>query len=414
MSEYQELLKNKDFVKFWIGGTVSKLGDQLNVVAISWLILEATGSASFIGIALSAFAVPMIVTSFFMGILLDRFSRKYLLILDNIARGILYSSITIIYWLELFSLPALMIIMFMAGILSTISRVGSATVIPNLVPDEQLEKANGLSQITWQLAYLSGPALGGVLTSIIGPSYTLIVDSLTFWIFSGLMLTIPAYKYYEKDNQQEDEHKSSDWFQEGFRFLIKRKDLLIITIATTMFYFTYAPMEPALPLFTQVELNQGASIYGVIKSVMSVGMIVGTLIWGYFKIKANPLFTVSVIILLWGITNMAFAYSNTIFLAFITIFFAGFVFGPYNLVVTTYKQRTIEDRKHGRVFGVMNSVSAAGLPLGQVAGGFLVDATTAQFTLFAAGLLSVLVAILVVFSINAFHIKPMTTDKKTL
>lgn len=404
MGAYQELLKNKDFVKFWIGGTISKLGDQLNVVAISWLILEVTGSASFIGIALSAFAVPMIATSFFMGILLDRFSRKKLLILDNIFRGILYASIPLIYWWELFSLPVLMGIMFIAGILSTISRVGSATVIPNLVPNDQLEKANGLSQITWQIAYLSGPALGGVLTGLIGASYTLLVDSLTFWIFSGIMLTMPAFKFYE---QNEGASANSDWFKEGFRFLLKRKDLLIITFGTTMFYFTYAPMEPALPLFTQVELDQGASIFGIIKSVMSVGMIIGTFLWGYFKIKGNPLYTVGIIILLWGVINMAFAYSSTLYLAFLTIFLAGFVFGPYNLVVTTYKQRTIEDHRRGRVFGVMNSLSAAGLPLGQVAGGFFVDATSAQFTLFMAGLLSVFVALIVVLCMKIFSIRPV-------
>ncbi len=149
-----QTFKNFSFIKFWIGSFISQLGDQFGAVAISWLVLQTTDSSAMVGTVLAAYAIPMLIASFYAGVLLDRFSRKTLLIIDNGIRGCLYASMPLLYYIDFFNIALIMSIMVLAGALSTVSRVGSVSVIPNIVSHKELDKANASVQISWQIAYL--------------------------------------------------------------------------------------------------------------------------------------------------------------------------------------------------------------------------------------------------------------------
>ncbi len=178
----------------------------------------------------------------------------------------------------------------------------------------------------------------------------------------------------------------------GMRFLVKDRLLLIMTGATLFFNLTYGPLEPALPVFVKDVIETGPELLGFLWTSLSIGMIVGTLIWVKVNPKWNPVTITSIIIFLWGLANIGFANTDGIIMALGAIFMAGFVFGPYNVVTTTYEQRSIPDHLRGRVLGLINSLTAAGLPLGQLLGGFLVENFSVRRTILWAGIASLIVA----------------------
>ncbi|WP_085505194.1 MFS transporter [Thalassobacillus devorans] len=217
-----------------------------------------------------------------VGVILDQYNRRTLMVVDNLCRGMLLLLIPLLHWNGLLTLSIILLIVFINGLLSAFTDIGSITILPAFVSKKELENANALLAIAGQTGYLIGPAVGGFLTSFLGASVTLLVTVGFFLMASFLYFRIPEEVFHQDksrilhtDPWKEKIQNIITDLRESFSFLKRHKILMVIASVTLAFNVTYAPLEPVLPVFVGESLSGGSSTLGLIWSVFAVGALAG-------------------------------------------------------------------------------------------------------------------------------------------
>lgn len=371
-----------------------QLGLQFSTIALTWFVLQTTGSAARIGIVLALFPVSRMITSPLIGFVIDRFARRALMVIDNLCQAILYLLIPALQWTHTLSYLLLLAIVALAGALSPLSMIGRGVILPNIVAADELELANGFSQLRMSFVSLFGPAVGGVLVGFFGAPATLFITAACYALYVASLLLIPASRYSSTDDTVEKGNISEPQLN-GFQYLFGVPLLLLLIIITLFFNLTYGPMEPALPILVSKVFHAGASVLGIIWSSFAVGSLLGTVLWSRFRPRRSLRLSISGIILCWGVFSGGVGISGHPWQAMLIMFLGGVTFAPYNILAATMQQKLIPDRHRGKVYGVMQSITSVGLPIGQLAGGFLVKEIGAGTTIFAGGVATILLGIVV-------------------
>lgn len=185
-ASYSGLLRgNRNFRLLWMAQVVSETGDWLYTVAVYSLLLEFTGSAKAVGFAFILQVLPQFFMAPLAGILNDRLSRKKLMIFADWTRAAIVLCMMLArsagtIWL-------LYLLLFLETLLWGLFEPARNSVIPNIVEEGDVVRANTLSAITWSFNFASGAALGGLIASFFGRDTVFALDSATF-IVSALCL----------------------------------------------------------------------------------------------------------------------------------------------------------------------------------------------------------------------------------
>lgn len=375
---YGMLWANRPFRSLWVGTLAMRLGLQIGVIDLTWLVLKATGSGEKIGLALALYAVGDIVASPFVGVLLDRWPRKMLLSTDVLAQGLLFMVLGILFAVHQLPYWLLLGLVFLGGMLSPLAYLGRMIILPNVVSEEAWETANTAMQLNMNLVTLLGPALGGVLVALMGVSGTVMVTALTSFFYCGTLLSIPQGLYQSHQVRHPEPFKEE--MVVGWRFLRTVPLLLTLVVVTLGFSLTYGPLEPALPILVHSVFHAGPQMLGLLWSGFAVGAVAGTFLWGYYRPNWSLRSVVASITILWGICSGMVGVTANPWIAIIFLALGGFTYAPYTILYSVWRQRLVPDTLRGKVFGAINSVTGIGLPLGQALGGFLIGAVGAPNT----------------------------------
>ena len=163
MDAYRRVLRDRRFALLWGGVTVSLFGDALTWVSLVWLTFELGGGPADVGILAVCYTAPVIVGGLVAGVLLDRYDRRRLLIADNTIRGLAMLSVPIAAAMGTLGQAQLDIVAAVYGLLYMISLAGFPSIIPDLVPADDLSTANALESLSFSVGGVAGPALAGLL-----------------------------------------------------------------------------------------------------------------------------------------------------------------------------------------------------------------------------------------------------------
>ncbi len=397
----------------------AQLGMTMSWIALTWLVLRETGSATNIGLVLAAYPVAQMITSPFIGIVLDRWPRKILMLFDNVAQLVLYALIPVVEWFIRIPFLFLLVLFILAGALSPISMIGRSVLVPNLVTDEELEAANALTQVRINLVTLLGPALGGMLIGFIGAPLTFLVTSGCFLVYVVTLIAIPA-RMYAADLSANPASRGSKpdgtWLTrlgEGWVYLYRVPLLFLLTMITLFFDLTYGPLEPALPVLIAQKFHGQASMLGMMWSSFAVGALLGTLLWGRFRPQWSVRWVTSSIIVCWGLCSGILGLAQSPWLAMASLFLGGFTYAPYNVIYATCQQRLVPDQIRGKVYGATTTMTGAGLPVGYLMGGVMVASLGAPLTVLIGGAACVLLGLGVFLLRRPWNVETAKSEKRT-
>jgi MFS family permease len=271
-SSVRALLANKSFIALFVGQMMSQAGDQFVLIAGLYLVNQMLGSQLAIaGIAL-ALALPRLPLSLLAGVVVDRWSRKKLMILSDLLRALVVLSPLLI------RRPSQIWILYVAGVvlgsLTTFFEPARNAVIPNIVPQEHLFLANGMIQATFIVGTVVGAAAAGFAVDAYSPYYAFIFDSATFLFSAGAisMMAIPP--------RPPQRHKATVrelWRQlaVGVRF-IRRSSLLLRIMGVTAVAALGLSAIIILGIgFLEQELGVSASGFGVVVAAIGMGVALG-------------------------------------------------------------------------------------------------------------------------------------------
>ena len=379
-------LRSPAFLRFWVGLSISYVGDQFTTIALIWFVMQLTGSGVAISLVLLCFQLPSMVTGPLLGAILDRLSPRVVMGMDNCARALLIGAIPVLSWAGMVQLWQIAALALVAGMLSPATTVGMRVLLPHLVPEDALPRANALASTSLQFAYLVGPVLAGILVTHVGGAYALLLDAGSFLLMGLLVfsLPLPAASGSHAEPTKASATKTSGLG--GFALLLRTKELRLLTSLTVVFFFSYGPLEAALPLFSDRILQADAQGYGLLWTGFGVGALVGALCTNVVATRVRPGISQPLIAILWGGFLCPLLLFHSLPLALLCLALGGCSWAPYVPIEASLLQRLIEPSMRGQVFGTRLALTTAAAPLGTLVGGLLLQSLAPDVVIGLSGI----------------------------
>ena len=259
-----------------LGQAVSMLGSHGIQFALIWWLAEKTSSPLMLGISGFAAYLPMTLFSPLAGIAADRYNRKFISVFSDMGMG----SAALIYavLLYFFDLPVwtVFVMLCVRGIGSTFQQPAIQSIIPQLVPKDQLVKTNGWMQLLNSGSFLLGPVIGASLYAIF-PMPIVLMSDVAGAILASIALAVVKIPELEK-TEQEEQHFIAE-IKEGLQVFKEDKKLFYIVIAEALCMFFYAPLSSLYPLMTSDYFKLSAMYGSAVELSFAIGMMVSSLLF---------------------------------------------------------------------------------------------------------------------------------------
>lgn len=380
---YRFLFAIREYRYLYFSQTLSFIGDQLGAVAVAVLVFNRTGSGFLSAVAYASAWLPGIFGGPVLSFLADRFPRRTVLVVCDLARALL----VLVFVLPTVSIGVSLVVLYVAHLFTPVFSSARSALMPDVLPGDSYVLGNGLGNITGQICQLIGLPLGGLVVAVAGPVPALLANSVTYVVSAALIVLGVQRRPLVIDS------KSSPGFWretvDGLRYVTAdpwlRNCLLLVWIASA---FCFAP-EGIAYLFA-LELGGGPTTAGILLAAPSVGFVAGTyfltrMVTGQRRERllswAALLSTAALMPLLW-------AADLPLVLGLLCLSGVGAAFSaPLNAVFV----RRVDPVYRGRAMGVAISGLLAAQGLGFLAAGWAVQAgASPSATAGASGVLGTL------------------------
>lgn len=352
---------------------ISATGNGIVIVALPWLVLEETGRATDAAIVAGAATLPLLLASLFSGTVVDRFGRRPTSLASDALSALSVAAIPVAAGTVGLSVPVLAALAALgatfdpAGISARESMLPAATKAAGW----RLDRVNSLYEANYNVAYLIGPGVGGVLIALVGPETTLWVTAVCFVLS---IATIAFLRLEHAGRPDRATRPKSMWSGtlEGLRFVWRDRLLRTLALVDMVIVALYMPIESVL--FPKYFTDQGEPAQlGWVLMAMSIGGLVGALAYGALAphLSRRNLMLVAVSGLGLSMIGMAFLPPLWVLLALSVVI--GLVYGPVGPIANWAMQTRSPEHMRGRVVGVMTSTAYAAGPLGYMLAGPLID-----------------------------------------
>lgn len=385
---YRSLLSDRSFSPYFVGESVSSVGDAMSEVAIVLVAMSLVG-ADMEGRALAAatiaYLLPGVVTGTLMGRWLRRVSPHRLLLCDSLWRFGWFALIGLLHSRDALSLPALLVCLGAAALTKPAGLAGGKAIIPILVAPHRHLHANSLVSLVVQGAMMVGPALAGLVASIWTPVTALVVDGISFLALTvGVLVSIRRGGVPSTPSAEDEVVGVGDGSSPARTGTTRtRSDLLRIALpvfATTgFFHLLYGGFVVSLPLLADARSSEdgGAALLGLMWSFFGVGAVSSGVLAPRFPALVRPA-ALPLMAMGWGVCMCVIAVVPQPSVMILAMLFGGLSYGPYTAVVATMLQRDLPGPDMIEVSGYYGVLTTAASPVGiMVAGLVLSDATPA-------------------------------------
>jgi len=385
MRAFAALKGNPSFRRFWLGMLISRTGDVVTVVAISWLVLELAGPAA-LGLVVLCQGLPRVVAGPIAGRMLDRVQPRLLLGWDNAVRGVLIGLVPVLWLLDGLGVGVLCVLSAGAASVSALTEVAESAVVPRLVPEAELDAANTALATNWEVAAVLGPPLAGALVAVVTAPVALIADAVSFFVMSALCFALPRI-----------EPVRTGGTRPGFGAILRLPAVLWTSVATCGFLFLGGMTEVLYPVLSKEVLHTGPAGYGLLVGAAGAGGLAGVVVGIPLVNRLRPAWRVPAVVLAGAVPFAVLTITGALVPAIALVAVAGACWAPYFAVERTLVQRLTPAAVRGSVMGARAAISAFGFPAGSAAAGTLsaglgpipvVAVTTAGYLLVAATLLA--------------------------
>ena len=393
MDEKQTNWKSQAML-FLISQCITLFGSTLVQMAIVWYVTIQTSS----GVWVAAFTVcsylPQFLISFVAGVWADRHSRKKLIIGAD-------SLIALVTFLMVLAIPHITDKTVVLGgllVMSVIRSFGAGiqtpavnAVIPQLVPEDQIMRFNGINATMQSVVQFAAPAAAGILLTMNTLSSTLIIDTATAIVGIGLLSAVIIPK-------QAIQSKGTSVFIDmkiGIKYTLSDKLIGKVLTVYGLFIFLCVPAGFLSQLFVSRVYGETYWYLTAVELAGFIGMVAGGIlmsIWGGFK---NRVTTMSVGLIAFGSLAIGMGLSKQFALYLTLMIIYGVAITMVQTATTTLIQEKAEISMQGRVFGLLGAMYSGFLPVGMAIFGPMADEISLQWIMIGSGIALIALSIFV-------------------
>jgi MFS family permease len=370
-----------DYRRVWWGELVSQIGTQITVVSVFYQVQVLTGSTAKVGLVGLIQLVPLMISSLFLGPLIDRLDRRKILIVTTFV--FIATSVVLLYGSMLERTP-LWLIYVAAGAAAATSGISAPTrgaIVPNLIPKEMLSSAVALNQVMFNASMIVGPAIGGVIIGSAGLRWAYGADVVSYLALLYVALRLePQVPKHAAPPQT-----GLAAVAESFRF-VRGSRVLLGTFVADLIAMIFGMPRALFPVLAVERFHRGPEVVGALFSAIAVGGVIGALTTGWVRKIERQGLAVLVAIAVWGAAIALFGLTTWLWLAFVLLAVAGTADVISAVFRGTIMQSVITDAVRGRISAMHILVVTGGPRLGDVEAGLVAAAFTPAFSVVTGGI----------------------------
>jgi MFS family permease len=374
-----------EFRLLFIATLGSSLGTLLATVALVVDVKDRTDSGPWISALLIVEFLPAVVIGLFFGPLLDRFSRRALMVTSDLVRLGVFCALPFAN-----SAGAIVALAGVAGLATGFFRPAVYAGLPNLVDEEELARANSLIQTSENVSWTIAPIIGGALVAAWGPDLAYWVNAVSFLVSAVLVSRIPAGSLQGVLAASGGHLRD---LRAGFVHVLRTRPLLTVLIVWTITLAAVASTQTAQVFLAKDAFDAGDLGYGLIFGCIGLGLAFGSFVAGSW-VERRPVGSVyATSILLQAAGVGAAAVAPNVWASLPCFVVAGIGNGAAVVCNALLVQRGTTDEIRGRVFTVIMSVNYAAYGLGFVVAGPLTDAVGPRWIFAGVGIVLAFVSL---------------------
>ncbi|MBA3787697.1 MAG: MFS transporter [Actinobacteria bacterium] len=365
MSRLGLVRREPDYRRLLLATLGSGAGTYLAAIALTVDVFDRTGSGKWVSALLIADFLPIILIGLLLGPLVDRFSRRRLLVMSDLSRVLVFAALPFAG-----SATAIVVLAAASGIATGFFRPAVYAGMPNLVSDDDLPSANSILQAAENLTWMIGPVLGGVLIAAQGPELAYWLNAVSFLISAALLMRIPAQRL------QAGRIESRGHWQDlgdGIRFVFRSRTLFAVLVVWNIVFLGNAAVNVGEIVLAKVSLDAGNVGFGLLVGMSGLGLTIGSLVATSLLDRFGTRAGYASSIALMGIGFGLAAVAPTLAVAMVGVVVGSVGNGVAVVSNALLVQRGAPDELRGRVFTVIMSSNYAVFGLGMAAAGLLVD-----------------------------------------
>ena len=393
-------LTYRDFRLLWIGQAISALGNPFQVVALVWLVLELKGSPLTLATTMLALTIPQALVTLAGGVLIDRFDARSVMLWSDTVRTVTSGTIALLAFTSSLPLWLLFFILLFHGAANGLFGPASASIPPRLVPNEALDSANSLMSLISQLGTFLGALPAGIIIAYSGPAFAFALNSLSFAIAVLATLLMAPLKREVRDQKSSFFHDAI----QGFAYLWRFPWLIAILVMDGCAAIAaIGPTAIGLPLLANNILHTGSQGYSLLLGSFGCGSIIGILlpaIWSPRHHRGRFFCLVQLLEapLLAGVTFVPLP------LGMLCLIGVGLLNGYLVVLFLSLLQNNIAKEMLGRMMSFWMLASMGFVPLSDYASGLIANFAGIQVLFTAAGILTMLGAVLGLMVPSLLHL----------
>lgn len=379
-------MRVRDYRLYWTGNTLSKLGTEMQQLALAWQIYLLTGQPLSLGIIGIVRAGPVILFSIFGGALADIMSRRKLLLITQSTLLALSTIMAVTTATGIATVGLLYVLVFLSSTASSADGPAHSAVIPSLVPRHIMTNAITLNNLSWSVAGIIGPALGGLIIAGFGAGVAFALDAVSFLgVIIALLLVKAPLLPGEVPADQRGIRGNLQRIWEGFAFLGRTR--MVLTLALLDFFaMLFGASLTLLPVFAKDILKVGAEGLGVLAAAPAVGAVLGAAGLTLFKRPRFPGRIVLAAIALYSVCVIVFGLSTIFWLSWLMLAGTGLADTISMTMRQSIRQLLTPEEFRGRIAGVNYLFAVSGTQLGEFEAGVLAQVIGTQPAVALGGL----------------------------
>lgn len=386
----------QNFFTIWTGQAFSQFSSSVLQFAIVWYLTDQTGSAMVLTIAMMMGFLPQGVLGPFIGVFIDRYSRKRIMIISDLLISAASFAMVAAGWMGALSTELILVVLLLRSVGAAFHTPCLQAVTPQIVPPDQLTRCSGYSQALESVSQILSPAVAAVLYSSWSLSGIVFLDVIgaLIAVFTLGIAVIPELRRDENSGSVRVLREA----MEGFRILQTNKGMLGLVMIGSLYTLALMPTSALFPLMSMSYFNGTSINASIVEVVFSVGLLFGSLVlsrWGGTK---NRVYTIvgSFLLMSFSLFISGMLPPGGFWLFAACSWLMG-VSGPFYWgMYTPLLQSNFEDRYLGRVLSLSSSIRLLSGPLGLVVSGAFAERYGVEKWFLIAGALVLVAAFLCV------------------
>ena len=388
--DYFSPFRHRDFSVFWTGSFLSSIGTQFTSVAMAWQIYELTNSPLQIGLLGVARAVPQIALLLVGGLLADAMNRRKLMMCTQIGLFGVSTILALLSYAGQTTPHMLYIATMLLAFFTSLEQPSRQSIIPSLVPREQLAQALALQGTQRYVPIIAGPSLAGVVLALSGPAACYAADACSWLAMLGalklLRTKIPEGAGWKT--------VSLTSLREGLLFVWSHGvifPLMLLDFSATFF----GNVRGLFPIYARDILFVGPTGLGLLYAARAIGSLLAAgamALFGPVKHSGRWIFLG---IGIYGLSTVFFAGSQVFWFSFLMLMFTGAGDTISSILRSTINQLSTPDELRGRMSSINSIFTSSGPQLGQFESGVVAAWLGAQLSALTGGLATLFVLIVV-------------------